>query len=158
MPDVKAQNRIFYSFSQVTVPFSELNFLNFVSEDNYEVFIAASLESSNIKNLKQYLELGLNEVKVLFNATDLPVLERMKESIYGAGDFLAGELLASKEVVDDADFSVAILAFKNDVMYVWMDGALNVRMYRDNQSLLLNEKEESQFWGSTAMLLGILLQ
>jgi hypothetical protein len=155
MLDTNTENRIFPFFFAANVPeHRAINYLNFSSNDGYEVFILSSLYSKHIDTLDQYLNYGLNEVKEQFTSVSLPILDRMKSAIFQAGDNLAKELINAKYEVDDVDFNVGIFAFKDDTIYVWIDGDINARIYRGEHSLLINDKFKSQFNGSASVELG----
>jgi hypothetical protein len=78
----------------------------------------------------------------------------MKASIFQSGDFLANYLVESNEQVEDVDFSVCMISFKDDIAYAWIDGNLNIRIYRGDDSLLVNNESKPQFFGSTNVELG----
>ncbi len=131
-----------------------LQYLSFVSKEGYTVFVVASLFSEHIEDIERYLTVGVEEVKKRFIATDLPVLDRMKASIFQAGDYLAGFLVQEKQPVDDVDFSVCLLCMKDGLMYAWIDGDLNVRVYRGKDSIVINPERKPQFFGSMQIELG----
>lgn len=133
------------------------DYISFSSYDGFLVYATGSLYGSQIENLQAYLKDGLTEVQERFNTIDLPILDRMKESIFQSGDFLANHLISASEVVDDVDFSVCLIAFKDGVVYVWIDGTLNVRIYRGGESLLINSENKPQFNGSAQVELGDVL-
>lgn len=125
--------------------------------DGFDVYVTGSLFSTKIDNLEENLRVGLNELQKRFEKTDLPILDRMKASIFQSGDYLAEYLHSKGFEIDDVDYSVCIIAFEEDIMYVWIDGGLNIRLYRADQSILLDEANKSQFNGSTQVLLGDIL-
>ncbi len=124
------------------------------SADGYEVFAVASIYGSNIDSLEDHLDFALKQLEALFIAADSDILERMKKSIFDSGDRLASHLISLGYVVDDVDYSVCIVAFREGVFYLWMDGDLNVRVYRGGSSTLLNKGIKPQFFGSGTVELG----
>jgi hypothetical protein len=154
MPQDTAQNQIFHFFTPSQEQHREFNYSEFTSSDSYKVFAVCSLTSQHLKDLNTYMALGLTELTEQFDLVNLPILDRMKEVIYAAGDKLADQLMNSKEPVEDVDFSVGLLAFKDDVLYVWIDGQINVRLYRGKDSLVVNTVNSPQFFGSTELRLG----
>jgi hypothetical protein len=156
MPDNNKdkQNHILSFFTPSSDQNAEFGYLEAMSIDGYYVFVVGSLSSHSITDLKSSLDFGLKQTLQSFNEIDMQVLDRMKASIYEAGDHLAEKLMASGEPVDDVDFSVGIFAFKDDIVYVWIDGNINARIYRNNDSILINADNTSQFYGSTYVVLG----
>jgi hypothetical protein len=134
-----------------------LNYIYFRSHDGYHVYALASLYSAHIKDLEKYHSEGLRQLKQRFNSVELPILDRMKATIFQSGDFLANHLTEAREEVDDVDFSVCLIACKDGILYVWIDGELNVRIYRGQESILVNSDKKLQFNGSTNVELGDIL-
>ncbi|MFW5719531.1 MAG: hypothetical protein ACOCXT_00705 [Candidatus Dojkabacteria bacterium] len=158
MVEKNIQNHIYtYTFQSNLPDGQSFSSLGFTSSDKYEVFITATLSSRKIKDLNTYLSAGIQEVQSRFNAIDLPTLDRMKSAIFQSGDFLANKLLNAKEAVDDVDFSVCIVAIKDKALYVWIDGDLNIRMYRGTDSIIVNDSGKPQFFGSSVIELGDIL-
>jgi hypothetical protein len=146
-----------FFFNAGLEPDTAFEYSNFESRSGYSVFVISSLFGSKISDLDSYINAGIAEVQNIFEKIDLPILDRMKASIFKGGDFLANKMLSAGEEVEDVDFSVAVIAFMNDVMYVWIDGNLNLRIYRNTDSLLINPDRKPQFNGSTKVELGDIL-
>lgn len=160
MIENQTENQILpFFFAEHESADTQFDYVKFTSYDGYSVFACASLFSAHIdpKKIREYLKFGIKEIRNKFDGIDLPVLDRMKESIFQAGDMLADHLIDAKEEVDDVDFSVCLLAIQDGVLYVWIDGNLNLRIYRGTESLLVNGNLESQFYGSTGLELGDIL-
>lgn len=122
--------------------------------NEYVFFIYASISSKKLTDLPYLLEIGIDKIRESFLENKLEFLEdsilnKMKESIFSSGDFLANYLVNNQLPVDDVDFSVAFIGFYKNILYVWIDGNLNVVVYRnENEFLLLNDEFKTQFFGS----------
>lgn len=145
-----------YVYNDPDTKFSSYEGNEFLSKDDFYVYVFVALSSKEINNHSEYLKKGVENIENVFNKlSDKEIFDRMKEAIYETGDILAGELNKKYSDLEDVDFSTAIIAYKGNVMYVWVDGMFNVRMYRGDESILLNEYvDREQFWGSTKVETG----
>lgn len=125
--------------------------------DGYKVFAYASLYSAKIDGLSEHLKFGIDSLISGFSSDKSEILERMKNSIFTSGDKLADHLLDLKLPIDDVDYNVCLLAFRDGIVYVWIDGNLNLRIYRGSESLLVNDKSNPQFFGSATVETGDIL-
>jgi len=158
MPDGTLQNQILpFYFSDNLPDKTVLDFRHFQSE-GFEVFVLSSLFSARVKNLEVHLNYALDNLVSNFDQSKEEILDRMKTSIFASGDKLADYLIGMKEPVDDVDYNVCFVAFKGGIVYVWIDGNIGVRMHRGNESLIINSKEAPQFFGSTTVELGDILE
>lgn len=157
MANIIDQNQILPFFYTKGLP--ENTYFNYkrFTADGYIIFIFASLYSQNISDLDEYLSLGINCLIASFLSDKSEILERMRKAIFDSGDRLADFLIEQKLPVDDVDYSVCLIAFKEGVFYLWIDGDLNLRIYRGNESLLVNEKHNPQFYGSALVETGDIL-
>lgn len=154
MPHNHSKSQIFSFFTPSRDGTLRFQSVHVESDDDFDIFIAASLSSKVLTDLDDYLSLGIEELKDKLLSSNAPILDRMKDAIYKAGDALAAELIESHQPVEDVDFSAGVLAFHDDVLYVWIDGDLNARIYRADDSILVNPEKSPQFFGSTIVQLG----
>jgi hypothetical protein len=120
-------------------------------------YVAATLYSKNVKDLDKHLIEGLEYFAENHKGTGRNILDEMKETLFASGDNLADHLSKLNEPIDDVDYSVCFLGFRDGIVYVWMDGDLNLRIYRGDNSILVNADREPQFFGSTNIQLSDIL-
>lgn len=155
MPSITSEeNQIFSVFSSQNLPQNTAFGHREFEHDGTKYFIAASLYSAHISDLEKNLDAGLDFFEANHNFESSDLLGEMKKTLFSSGDYLADYLIKQKLPVDDVDYSVCFLAFRNGIVYVWLDGDLNVRIYRGQASILINENREPQFYGSTTTQLG----
>lgn len=157
MPTGTPENQILPFYYSSNLPSKTVLDYRHIQSDGYDVLVLSSLFSKQVKDLEGHLKFALDALTSTFETEKGEILDRMKASIFGSGDKLADFLISKKEPVDDVDYNVCICAFKNGIVYVWIDGNIGVRMYRGEQSLMVNSKGTPQFFGSATVELGDIL-
>lgn len=141
-----------------TIPESVFEVFKFVSQDDYHCFLLVKLTYPGIENPERFFGSAFEAFETKFN--DLidqeDIFERMKNSIYASGDKLASDLSINySDELDNVDYNSNFIAIRGNELYVWIDGALNIRIYRGEDSIIVNEDEtKEQFWGSTTLETG----
>lgn len=128
--------------------------INTFTHNGNDFFVIGTLYSKKILGRDNYLSKALEILIKLFKEQNGNILENMKSAIFGSGDQIAQILIDKGEDVEDVDYSVAFLTIVDGVLYVWIDGSLNLRIYRGKESLLVNSAGEPSFYGSTTVELG----
>lgn len=154
MPVQESENQILPFFFANNLPKNTAFDYREFDFEKYKVYAAGSLFSEHIKDLDKHISVGLDFLVDNFGKEEGEILDRMKASIFHSGDKLADFLVSLKEPVDDVDYSLALIAFADGLVYVWLDGGLNVRIYRGRESLIVNEDKVPQFYGSATVELG----
>lgn len=114
-------------------------------------YLYGVITSEKIGELDFFLNWGLGQIKSYLQKAreaDVEILELMKEAIFNSGDVLADFISKKGLPIDDVDYAIVLLCFRSNVLYVWVDGELNVKIFRGEESLLLNSSFKPQFWGS----------
>lgn len=158
MPEEKPKNQIIPFYFDENLPDSTAMSFRYFKADGLDVFVLASLYSAKVSNLDDNLNYALDSLESVFRQSGEDVLDRMKVSIFQSGDNLADYLTKQKLPLDDVDYSVGMVAFKGGVIYVWIDGNIGVRIHRGDESLIINSKDAPQFFGSTTVELGDIIE
>ncbi len=153
----KGENQIYNVFSDSNLPKNTAFAYREFEFENTKYYVSASLYSAQVKDLYDHLNAGLDYFVTDFKNNTGDLLADMKSALFNSGDSLADHLLSLKLPVEDVDYSVCFLAFRDGVVYVWIDGDLNVRMYRGAQSMLINSQSQPQYYGSATVELGDIL-
>lgn len=146
-----------FVFAETNKPGEFYEGTEFLSIDDKYCYIFVRLTSSQIEEKNNYLNDTLQKLEESFNKNQVEtdIFERMKHAIYESGDFLAENLHTNFSDLEDVDYSTSFALFDGNEIYVWIDGSLNMRIYRGEESLVVNEDfSKEQFWGSTIAEVG----
>ncbi|MCX8034680.1 MAG: hypothetical protein N3A71_00095 [Candidatus Dojkabacteria bacterium] len=148
----------FFTYTQNSNPHISYSYKNFF-HNGLDIIVFAKLSGEYISDLEYYVNLALDKFKEIYtNSESDEILSTLHKCIIDSGDFLASELHNNNERLDDVDYSVCAIALGFGKIGIWLDGDVNVRIYRGDQTILVNDdKEKLQFYGSTKLELGDLI-
>lgn len=151
-------NTNFFTYTTNNDPHISYSYTNFF-HNGLDIIVFAKLSGEYISDLEYYVNLALDKFKEIYTTTESDeILSTLHKCIIESGDFLASELHNNNEKLDDVDYSVCAIALGFGKIGIWIDGDVNVRIYRGDQTILVNdEKEKLQFYGSTKLELGDLI-
>lgn len=152
-------NTNFFTYTTNNDPHISYSYTNFF-HNGLDIIVFAKLSGKYISDLEYYVNLALDKFKEIYTTTTESdeILSTLHKCIIESGDFLASELHNNNEKLDDVDYSVCAIALGFGKIGIWIDGDVNVRIYRGDQTILVNdEKEKLQFYGSTKLELGDLI-
>ncbi len=151
-------NTNFFTYTTNSDPHISYSNTNFF-HNGLDIIVFTKLSGEYISDLEYYINLALDKFKEIYTTTESDeILSTLHKSIIESGDFLASELHNNNEKLDDVDYSVCAIALGFSKIGIWIDGDVNVRIYRGDQTILVNnDKDKLQFYGSTKLELGDLI-